>query len=85
MPYISDEQRNDIDNLGFTPSDVGELNYVLTKTCITFLKRKGDEPRYNDFNDCLGALEACKLELYRRMVGPYEDQKQYENGDVFNV
>jgi hypothetical protein len=27
-------------------------------------------------------LECCKLEIYRRLVAPYEDKKKDENGDV---
>lgn len=30
----------------------------------------------------LGMLECCKMELYRRHVAPYEDEKIIENGDV---
>jgi hypothetical protein len=38
---------------------------------------------YADFNAAIGALECCKSELYRRMVGPYEDQAIARNGDVY--
>lgn len=31
----------------------------------------------------VGALESAKLELYRRKVSPYEDQKIEANGDVW--
>ena len=37
---------------------------------------------YQTFNDVTGALENAKLEIYRRMVAPYEDEKIVENGDV---
>lgn len=30
-----------------------------------------------------GAIECCKLELYRRAVVPYENGKRLENGDVY--
>lgn len=30
-----------------------------------------------------GAIEAAKLEFYRRVVAPYEDQKLLDNGDVY--
>ena len=30
----------------------------------------------------IGALECCKQEYYRAVVGPYEDIKIEENGDV---
>jgi hypothetical protein len=34
------------------------------------------------YNDAIGALEGAKLELYRRYVSAYEDDKIKENGDV---
>jgi len=38
---------------------------------------------YTFINDCVGALEGAKLELYRRVASPYEDKKIAENGDVY--
>ena len=38
---------------------------------------------YQTCNDVMGALEGAKAEFYRRVVGPYEDQKIEENGDVY--
>ena len=29
------------------------------------------------------ALECAKLELYRRLAAPYEDEKRKETGDVY--
>ena len=31
----------------------------------------------------VGVLECAKLELYRRMAAPYEDEKIEDNGDVY--
>jgi len=42
------------------------------------------DKKYQTFNDILGALEGAKLEVYRRVVGPYENGKMSENGDVYN-
>lgn len=58
----------------------GHLNYLITSLVRSYL---GDHPRYADYNEVLGALEAAKLELYRRMVAPYENAKIAENGDVY--
>ena len=30
-------------------------------------------------------LECAKLELYRRVAAPYEDEKIDQNGDVYDV
>jgi hypothetical protein len=40
---------------------------------------------YQTFNDALGALEGAKQEFYRRVVVPYEEQKRFENGDVYEL
>lgn len=61
-----------------TPS--GNLNYIIT---LVLLKALGDNPNYQRFNEIIGVLECCKLEVYRRKVAKYEDQKIKENGDVY--
>jgi len=33
----------------------------------------------------VGVLECAKLELYRRIAAPYEDEKIVETGDVYTV
>jgi hypothetical protein len=40
---------------------------------------------YSLYNTLLGATEAAKLEIYRRMVAPYEDEKCKQNGEVFSI
>ncbi len=62
--------------------NVGELNYCITQLLIRFCRVQF--PRYQDFNDVIGALELAKFEFIRRMVNPYEDGKIAENGDVYN-
>lgn len=39
--------------------------------------------RYQDINDIMGAIEGAKLEFYRRIAAPYENEKITENGDVW--
>jgi len=41
--------------------------------------------RYAHLNEVVGVLECAKLELYRRVVAPYEDQKMTESGDVYST
>jgi hypothetical protein len=81
MPYIIRKLRGPVLKAG--ASNVGELTYVLTKTVLDYLARIPNPPRYRDYAEVLGALESTKLELYRRVVGPYEDKKCEENGDVY--
>lgn len=78
MPYIPEERRTALAD-GKLPESVGELTYVLYKACTEYLYVK---PKFSDFAEVLGALEATKLELYRRRIAPYEDDKLIENGDI---
>lgn len=79
MPYINDESKAYVLIEG--PGIPGELNYVITKIILDYYENNG--PGYQTINDILGALEGAKLEFYRRVAAPYEDQKIKENGDVY--
>lgn len=80
MPYISQNARVAIDWNTRQPATAGELNYLLTQTCIRYLDEKKS---YQLYNDVIGALDACKMEFYRRVVVDYENAKINENGDVY--
>jgi hypothetical protein len=81
MPYIKKERRDAIAS-GDAPQDAGELNFALTTIVDKYLQNKGNL-RYAHINEVVGALECAKLELYRRVAAPYEDQKRKESGDVY--
>lgn len=80
MPYITPEQREDLDTFTRAPQTAGELNYWLTCWLMDYYKK---HPSYQTINDIVGVLECAKLEFYRRVVVPYEDNKIKENGDVY--
>lgn len=82
MPYIDKRLAQHIDD-GAAPKTPGELNYAITKLVIDYSKSAGGMQSYIIINDILGALEGAKLEFYRRVAVPYEDQKIIENGDVY--
>ncbi|MGH9339677.1 MAG: DUF6899 family protein [Acidobacteriota bacterium] len=67
---------------GGSPETAGELNYAITKLVDDYVIRKGGI-RYMHINEVIGALECAKLELYRRVAVPYEDQKIRSAGDVY--
>jgi hypothetical protein len=87
MPYIKPEDRPKyeknlkelIEIIKAQPVDKldGEVNY-----CVTRLMKGLYPPKYFNYNRAIGVLECIKLEFYRRMVGPYEDTKIKESGDV---
>lgn len=83
MPYITRHRREEIDK-GGTPENAGELNYVITTTIIKYLHELtcGQPNTYADYNEIIGVLECAKLELFRRIVVPYENKKKRLNGDV---
>jgi hypothetical protein len=80
MPYIPATRKSTVFETG--PYTLGELNYVITKTCLDYLDT-ADNPGYAEYNEVIGVLECAKLELYRRAVAPYEDKKIVQNGDVY--
>lgn len=80
MPYIKKEDREELKTLRYAKT-AGELNYLFTKMALRYIKDRGES--YQHYNDIIGALEGCKLELYRRKIGDYENVKSFQNGDVF--
>jgi hypothetical protein len=81
MPYITPEARARLEN-GGKPENAGELNYAISRLIDDFLVRKGGL-RYAHLNEVVGVLECAKLEVYRRLAAPYEDQKRQETGEVY--
>jgi hypothetical protein len=84
MPYLNADDRAWIDTDQLDAIDglstPGELNYLITAAVIRYL---GKFPKYERLNAAIGALECAKLELYRRVVSPYEYSKIEDNGDVY--
>tara|TARA_R100000781_G_C3994701_1_gene98178 strand:+ start:289 stop:549 length:261 start_codon:yes stop_codon:yes gene_type:complete len=86
MPYIKPEHREEVEDalectgLNFVPKNAGQLNYVITVFIDNYIRAYGKN--YDNLNAIIGALECCKQEYYRTIVGPYEDMKIDENGDV---
>lgn len=97
MPYIKKEDRKEFDASINALADAiakknhdncslpcGDLNYSITRLIHRVLDNPQFDIRvgYADYNEMIGMLECAKLELYRRKVAPYEDEKIKENGDV---
>lgn len=82
MPYLTKERQDELLSPDGFPTTGGDLNFIITKLLLEFA---GESPRYETYNTIIGALEACKLEFYRRAVAPYEDKKIQSNGDVYQL
>ncbi len=90
MPYISKVLRSVVDvdinnlvqNIGADTSRMkkrdGILNYVISSLIARLYKTS-----YTELNAAIGMLECAKLELYRRRLAKYEDEKVKEHGDVY--
>lgn len=81
MPYIKQEARIVLEDEARKASNAGELNYKITMLLRSYVAMKGEG--YQTYNDIMGALEGAKLEIYRRRIARYEDDKITENGDVY--
>lgn len=86
MPYIAKIRREDFQSFlekvkGLRIDSAGELNYLMTMLCQTYLAQHGIS--YRVFNEIIGAFECAKIEIYRRQIANLEDMKKEENGDVF--
>jgi len=84
MPYIPKKSRKPfefpIEELIELINDEAQLNYVITRLVWGFLKN--NTINYSTYNKLVGVLECAKLELYRRLIAGYEDQKIIDNGDI---
>ena len=92
MPYIAQEKRALLEHslaslaarivVEEPKSQAGVLNYCISALLNEVLKTNG--LNYRNINELIGVLECAKLELYRRVASPDEDEKIQSNGDDFN-
>ena len=93
MPYIREDKRKQIESeldqlvIKFleTQDDggtAGRLNYVISSMIGAILKNDR-LLSYARINELIGVLDCAKMELYRRVATPYEDDKSRLNGDVY--
>lgn len=81
MPYITEAQRDELGDYDpRSPQNAGELNYLISMLIEQYRDTVGES--YQTYNDVMGALEGAKLELYRKLIGPYEDAKTLTNGEI---
>lgn len=85
MPYITQRDRDILEQMPYDPTKVGGggINYLFSSLMDEWLEANGVS--YQSINTLIGVLECAKMELYRRVAVPYEDKKIRENGDVYTV
>jgi hypothetical protein len=95
MPYISYGRRSvfngDIDAIvgKLSRETSKELVYVLTKIAYLWLRQRAafrGHPAmgFDDLAPIISVFETVKLEAYRRLIAPYEDNRLDEHGDVYS-
>lgn len=85
MPYIPKEER---ERNYMLPETSGQCAFQLTSKVLDYLdekKRQNNQQtnRFEDYALAVGILELTKLELWKRMISPYEEKKCKLNGDVY--
>ncbi len=93
MPYIEKGLREDIDEFieqlvtrCVIDQDIrnnmdGVANYIITRIVMSLFKPFNGW-NYKSLSNIIKTLECSKLEIYRRMVGPYEKTPINKNGDL---
>ncbi|KKN16816.1 hypothetical protein LCGC14_0972010 [marine sediment metagenome] len=67
---------------GKAPWEEQDAVHNARKTPRTMVDMLYDR-NYTELSAAIGDVECAKLEVYRRVLGPYEDEKITEHGDVF--
>ena len=80
MPYIEKHLRSELKQQFIIPEEAGQINYAITKIIHRYIEKRG--LCYATINEVIGVLECAKLELYRMIAAPYEDNKIADNGYV---
>ena len=86
MPYITQDERDTLDTMPLgclVVATPGQLNYVISKIVHNWLSDNG--VKYSTLNEAIGVLECAKMELYRQVAAPYEDEKKLSNGCISDL
>lgn len=82
MPYIKKNLRIKMDKIIKLMKELkinakGDLNYVLFAFC-----KRHVLPSYNNYKNYCAELRQCATEIERKILAPYEDIKESENGTI---
>ena len=84
IPYIK-EGRSEIDDIvdvhAYHLKCDGHLNYFICKLFLKLMRINGGMS-YAKAKEFIGELEMAKMELYRKWIGKYEDEKEATNGSI---
>lgn len=66
---------------GTPTQNAGQLTWVIQQALERHIETHGLS--YSTLAECLGALAGAEHDLVRRVLTPYEERKQRENGDAW--
>ena len=86
MPYIQQGAqwavlKQHTRQIGLQVRSAGDLNFAITSILDEWLINHGIS--YSNLSMLIATLECAKLEMYRRIIAPYEDVKCEANGDAY--
>lgn len=84
MPYTKQEDRTMKEVIGELIDHIkmkGDLNYTVCEIVGQLCLRDGGLS-YTNTSNWIDAVHGAERELTRRLLGPYEDLKIQQNGDV---
>ena len=79
MPYLTQKAREAVEGRGV--QSAGDFCYVICALADEIIVDQGKS--FQTMSQIIAEIECAKLELYRRLLAPYEDEKCEANGDVF--
>ncbi len=84
MPYIPQKDREPAIDMF---ADSGDFAFKLTDDILEHLSQRfqldSTPRRFQHYASAVGVIELVKLELWRRLIVPYEEEKIKKDGDVF--
>lgn len=89
MPYIPTSMRESLDRRLLAmiddnhPLAAGDFAYVLTRVSLYYIRSSSQIMTYATLAMAVGVMFLTILEVVRRVVTPYEDIKNRQNGEVF--
>ena len=86
MPYTEIKDRTAdmsmaIETLKDEIKNKGDLNYVICQLTGLLIQKTGGMG-YTNISNWIDGVHGAERELTRRLLGPYEDLKRDQNGDV---
>jgi len=81
MPYIPQDQRDDVNRKGYLDTPA-KLAYIIMQSAVDCLHSLGTPLNWDTRSNVHKAMVCAEREFYRRHLAPYEDKAIGRNGDI---